>query len=108
MRVTRKISRDANPAVLGTSLVAGLGLILAVTALAVGVIWGSTQFTGLLLAAGVLLFILGLVGWFGLAQPYKHFDDINVPAPDEHHHDDHHDDHAIEPAPDTYVETSHH
>lgn len=108
MRVTRKISRDANPTVLATSLVAGLGLILAVTALAIGVIQGNTQFTGLLLAAGVLLFILGVVGWFGLVQPHKHFDDINEPAPDEHHPEAHHDEHAIEPTPDTDVETSQH
>ncbi len=98
MKVTKKISQDANPAVLGTSLVAGLGVVLAVTALAVGVIQGDTQATGLLLAAGLLLFILGVVGWFGLVQPHKHFDDINVPAPDEHHHEAHHDEHAIEPA----------
>ncbi len=98
MKVTKKISQDANPAVLGTSLVAGLGVVLAVTALAGGGIQGDTQATGLLLAAGLLLFILGVVGWFGLVQPHKHFDDINVPAPDEHHHEAHHDEHAIEPA----------
>lgn len=108
MKVTRKISRDANPVVLGTSLVAGLGLLLAVLALAIGVIQGSTQFTSLMLAAGVLLFIMGLVGWFGVVQPHKHFDDINLPAPDEHHHEAHHDEHAIEPAPDATVEAAHH
>ncbi|HEX2905864.1 MAG TPA: hypothetical protein VHO69_03335 [Phototrophicaceae bacterium] len=85
MKVTQKISRDANPAVLGLALVAGLGVILAIIALADGVIQGNSDFTGLLLVAGLLLFILGVGGWFGLVQPYRHFDDINVPAPDEHH-----------------------
>lgn len=107
MKVINKISRDANPVVLGTSLVAGLGVLLAVLALAIGVIQGSTQFTGLMLAAGLLLFIMGVVGWIGLVQPFKNFDDINIPAPDEHHHETHVE-HAIEPAPDAAVETAHH
>jgi hypothetical protein len=108
VKVTRKISRDANPVVLGTSLVAGLGVLLAVLSLAIGVVQGSTQFTGLMLVAGLLLFIMGLVGWMGVVQPFKHFDDINIPAPDEHHHEESHDEHAIEPALDAAVETAHH
>lgn len=104
MKVTEKISADSNPAVLGTAMVAGLGLVLAVLALGFGVIQGDTGFTGLMLAAGGLLFILGLVGWVGTAQPHKRFDDINQPAPDDHHHDEH----AIEAAADHSVEAAHH
>lgn len=108
MKVTEKISRDANPAVLVTAMIAGLGVILAVVALALGVVQGDPNTTGLLLAAGLALFVLGLAGWIGLVQPHKHFDDINVPAPDDHHHDEHHAEHAIEPAPDSAAETAHH
>lgn len=108
MKVTEKISADSNPAVLGTAMVAGLGLVLAVLALGFGVIQGDTGFTGLMLAAGGLLFVLGLVGWVGTAQPHKRFDDINQPAPDDHHHDEHHEEQAIEAAVDHSVEAAHH
>ncbi|NWG15327.1 MAG: hypothetical protein HXY41_01705 [Chloroflexi bacterium] len=108
MKVTEKISADSNPAVLGTALVAGLGVILAVLALGLGVVQGDTGFTGMMLAAGGLLFVLGLAGWIGVAQPHKRFDDISQPAPSDHHHDAHSDEHAIEAAADHSPEVAHH
>jgi ABC-type nickel/cobalt efflux system permease component RcnA len=96
------VGKHAGDVTIGMALVAGLGVILMITALSVGVIGGSTADTnlmGLLFAAGIALFILGLAAWIGLAQPQKHFDDINRPAADEHH--GHHDEH---PAPDEHVE----
>lgn len=98
MRITQKISRDGNPAVLGLAMVAGLGLTLVIVALGIGVIEGSNadgNVVGLLFAAGVALFLLGAIGWFGVTQPQKHFDDINLPLEDEHHgHAAHTDEHA--------------
>jgi hypothetical protein len=110
VKVTEKIVGNHTPAVLAVSLVAGLGVILMVTALAVGAIQGAaadSTVIGLVFAAGLALFLLGFGGWIGLAQPHRHFDDINIPAPDEHHHDDHTDEHAIVAASEQRVEQSH-
>jgi hypothetical protein len=95
IRVLEKINAMGNPVILGLALVAGVGFILMMTALAVGVIGGSTADTGaigLLFAAGLALFLLGAVGWFTTARPDKHFDDINVPQYTGHHAEEHHDD----------------
>jgi hypothetical protein len=97
VRTSEKISTNHHPIVLVVSLVAGLGFILMVTSLALGVTQGSSADTntiGMLFAAGLLLLILGSVSWLAIVQPYKHFDDINVPQYTGHHHEEHHDDHA--------------
>jgi hypothetical protein len=73
---------------LGVSLVAGLGVVLMIIALGVGVLQtagSSTDAVGQLFAAGLVLFILGVVSWFAVVQPQKHFDDISKPAEDDHH-----------------------
>ncbi|MEZ4666809.1 MAG: hypothetical protein R3E39_02615 [Anaerolineae bacterium] len=101
MRVSNKISWNHSPAVLGMSMIAGLGVILVVTALAVGVIQGTSadgNAIGLLFAVGVGLFVFGAGGWYALTQPQRHFDDINVPLDDGHGHAAHSDEHAIVPA----------
>lgn len=102
MKVSQKISHNHSPAVLGMAMIAGFGLILLVTALALGVIGGAAadgNLIGLLFIVGLGMFFAGIAGWFGLTQPHRHFDDINVPAEDDHHgHDEDHDEHAIIPA----------
>ncbi|MBC7811138.1 MAG: hypothetical protein H7175_08330 [Burkholderiales bacterium] len=77
---------------LGLAFAAGLGLTLCIIALGIGVIDGeaNTSAIGLLFVAGILLMVLGIIGWFAVVQPYKNFDDINVAQyhGHEHHHDD--------------------
>lgn len=107
MKVSEKISRNSSLAVLGMSLIAGLGVILMALALATGVIQGNaadSSAIGLLFVSGIALFLIGAGGWFALAQPSRHFDDINVPM-DEGHHG--HDEHAIVPA-EQHLPAQHH
>lgn len=101
VRVLEKINAVGNPVILGMAMLAGLGFILMMIALGGGVIQGSagdSNSIGLLFAAGVALFILGLVGWFATARPDQHFDDINVPQYTGHHEEAHHDDTHADPA----------
>lgn len=108
MKVLDKINGASNPAILTVSLIAGTGVIIAILALAVGVVQGSAadnNLIGLVFAGGVVLFVLGAGAWVGMAQPHKHFDDINKPLDDGHHgHNAHHEDeHAEE-----HASTGHH
>lgn len=83
---------DNNQLVVGLALIGGLGLILMSVALAVGVIQGenaSTNIIGMVFFTGLVLLFGGTAGWFGVTQPHKHIDDINVPQYTGHH--DHHD-----------------
>lgn len=91
---------NRNMITLGLAFAAGLGLILCIIALGIGVIDGeaNTSAIGLLFVAGILLMALGIIGWFAVVQPYKNFDDINVPKYHGHEHDHHDDAHADEPA----------
>ncbi len=93
------------PLTLGLAMVAGSGLILMVIALSIGSILGAnadSNAIGLLFAAGLALFVVGIAGWFGVVQPHKHFDNIEVPMYTGHH-DEHHEapgeTHVDEPAP---------
>jgi hypothetical protein len=99
VKVTEKISIVPNPAIWPVSLVAGAGVTLMVLALGIGAVQGAaadSSAIGLAFAGGLVLLVLGSVAWFAIAQPQKHFDDINVPAADEHHgHDSHADEHAL-------------
>lgn len=107
MKVSEKISPNHSPAVLGMSLIAGLGVILMVLALAIGVVQGSaadSNTIGLLFVGGIAFFLVGAAGWYGLSQPTHHFDDINVPMDDGHHG---HDEHAIVPA-EPHLPAQHH
>jgi hypothetical protein len=106
VKVSEKISYNHSPIVLVVAMVAGLGVILMIIALAAGVVQGSaadSSAVGLLLAGGFILFLLGAVAWFTLTQPQNHFDDISKPIDTDAHHG-HHDQH---PAPDEHVETEH-
>lgn len=84
--------------VLGLSMTAGLGLTLMILALALGVVQGESadsRAVGLLFLTGLFLLLGGIAGWFGVVQPQKHFDDINVPQDNGHDHENEH--HSIEP-----------
>ncbi|MEO8606733.1 MAG: hypothetical protein ABI690_02540 [Chloroflexota bacterium] len=88
MKVSEKISTNHSPIVWWVSLVAGLGVTLMIIALGIGVARAAgtdNGSIGMLFAAGLVLFILGVVSWYAVVQPQKHFDDINKPAEDEHH-----------------------
>jgi hypothetical protein len=94
-RLLEKINAAGNIVILELALVAGLGFIFMMVALGVGVIQGSAANStaiGLLFIAGLALFLLGALGWFGIARPDKHFDDINVPQYTGHHEEEQHDD----------------
>lgn len=72
------------------SCVGGTGLILMSIALGIGVITGENTAMGtfnFLFFGGLFLLIGASIGWFGISQPHKHFDDINVPQYTGH--DDH-------------------
>lgn len=114
MKVSEKISWNHSPAVLGMSMIAGLGVTLILIALGIGVIQGSaadSSTVGITFISGIALFILGAVGWFGLTQPQKHFDDINEPLDDGSHghtaHSETHDEHTLVPAAEAHA-TVHH
>ncbi|MEO0563130.1 MAG: hypothetical protein AAF125_13560 [Chloroflexota bacterium] len=74
--------------------VGGVGLVGMSLGLGIGVVQGEAANMGLfnaLFFGGLVLLIGASLGWFGAAQPYKHFDDINVPQYTGHdHHDDEH------------------
>jgi hypothetical protein len=81
------------PLTMGLAMVAGLGLTVMVIALSIGAIEGAnadTSAVGLLFAGGLAVLIVGIVGWFAVVQPHKHFDDIEVPMYGGHHHEEHH------------------
>ena len=92
--MTTTETRSAPPSlVTGLAFIAGTGLTVMVTTAAVGAIQGenaSAETLGLFFALGVVLLIGGVGAWLAVERPFAHFDDINVPAPDEHHHDDNH------------------
>jgi hypothetical protein len=108
LKVTEKISRNGSMTVLGLAMLAGLGVVLMMTALAIGVIQGSaadSSAVGLFFAGGLVLFILGAAGWFAVVQPQKHFDDINIPMDTGHHGEAHH---AAPPALPDSTDAGHH
>lgn len=89
-----------NPLTFGLALAAGIGLVLAILALAVGVVQGAaadSNALGLLVVGGLILFIVGVAGWIGVVQPYRNFDDINVPKDTGHHGHSAAEAHASEP-----------
>jgi len=76
------------PITLGLSMTAGLGLTLMMVALGFGVVQGeaaNSTAIGLTFVTGLALLVMGFFGWFGVVQPHKHFDDINMPMEADHH-----------------------
>ncbi|MDX1992943.1 MAG: hypothetical protein SF029_11155 [bacterium] len=86
-----------NSLTLGLALLGGLGVTLMIVALAAGVVGAEGGTVGLLLLAGLAMLIGAAVAWGAVVQPWTHFDNINLPAEDDHHggtdHD--HDEHAV-------------
>jgi hypothetical protein len=70
------------------AVIGGIGLMMMSFALGIGVIGAENApmslFNGLFFG-GLLLLIGASIGWFGVSQPHKHFDDINEPQYTGHH-----------------------
>lgn len=73
------------------ALVGGLGIVIIMVALFIGAIEATSMntvaFQGTLFL-GFALVIIACVAWFGLVQPHKNFDDINVAQYHGHHHEE--------------------
>ncbi len=80
--------KTAHPLTFGLSMVAGIGVILMITALAVGVIQpnANSYVIGMLLVGGLACFVVGVGGWLSVVRPFTHFDDITKPIEDDHGH----------------------
>lgn len=103
---TTETSSAPSALVTGLAFIAGAGLAVMVTAAAVGAVQGenaSPEVLGLFFALGVVLLVGGVGAWLAVERPFAHFDDINVPAPDEHHHD-----HDHQPADTALAAAPHH
>lgn len=89
MKYRYRVTNDLSA--FGLSLSAGLGLVLIITALAISVVEGESAAygTSLLVTVGIVLMIIGVIGWLIVVQPWRTFDDINVALPDEHGHSAH-------------------
>lgn len=74
----------------GLSMAGGAGITLAVVALAIGVVIPDVDpgIIGGLLLIGLLAVGASIAAWTAIVQPFRNFDDINVPL-DTGHHDDH-------------------
>jgi hypothetical protein len=76
---------------IGLAFCAGIGLTLMVIALGIGAVQGDAAnlpTVNVTFAAGLVMLIAGIIGWFAVVQPQRHFDNINVPAEDDHHSGD--------------------
>jgi hypothetical protein len=79
--------KTSHPLTFGLALTAGLGVIVMISALAVGVVQGASadsRVIGFTLVTGFTLLILGFVGWLVIVRPFDYFDDINVPKDTGH------------------------
>lgn len=97
--------------IMGLAFCAGIGLVLMVIALGIGAVQGDAAnlaTVNLTFVAGLVMLIAGCIGWFAIVQPQRHFDNINLPAEDDHGHTAHADEHAIVPADEHAVVESKH
>ncbi len=81
--------QTGNPLTFGLAMTAGIGLVVMITALAVGVVQGETadsRLVGFTVLTGFTLLLVGIIGWIIVARPFAHFDDINVPKDTGHGH----------------------
>jgi hypothetical protein len=72
-------------------MVGGLGIACILLTLglgAAGVLSAEDNTVSIGVLLGLMLLALAIGGWLISAQPFRHIDNIDVPAPDEHH-DDH-------------------
>jgi len=74
-------NRLSNPLSLGLALIAGTGLVLMIVGLGYGVSApdANSSAIGGVVLLGALGLAFGVGGWFIVARPASHFDDINVP-----------------------------
>lgn len=94
-----------NPITQWLAFLAGGGVVLMILALILGVLnTADPSLVNIMLVGGLFMLVIGGVAWMAVARAHEHYDDINQPAPDDHHghaaHDDEHahDDHALEQA----------
>ncbi|MCU0511733.1 MAG: AtpZ/AtpI family protein [Anaerolineae bacterium] len=82
----------------GLAMAGGLGITLIVVGLALGVLDATLNSStiGLLILTGFAFLVGAIAAWFGVVQPQKHFDDINVP---KYHGHAHHEPAADDAAP---------
>jgi hypothetical protein len=81
--------QTGNPLTFGLALTAGLGVVLMMTALAIGVVQGDSadsRAIGFAVLTGFVLLLVGFIGWLVVVRPFDHFDDINVPKDTGHGH----------------------
>ena len=75
----------------GLAMVGGFGIACILLTLglgAAGVLSAEDNTVSIGVLLGLMLLALAIGGWLISAQPFRHIDNIDVPAPDEHH-DDH-------------------
>lgn len=96
---------------IGLAFCAGIGLTLMVIALGIGAIQGDAAnlaTVNITFAAGAVLLVSGIIGWFVIVQPQRHFDNINIALEEDHHgHDAHAEEHAIVPHSDDHAPVEH-
>jgi ABC-type nickel/cobalt efflux system permease component RcnA len=81
--------QTSRPLNFGLALTAGLGLLVMITALAVGVVQGESadsRTVGFTLVTGLALLFCGFVGWLIVVRPFDHFDNIDIPKDTGHAH----------------------
>lgn len=87
-----KTKHTNNPLTFGLAMVGGIGLIAMIFSLGIGVVSGDDANAGAiggLFLVGLVMLISGIVGWFVVVQPQKHFDDIDVAQDGGHGHGAH-------------------
>jgi ABC-type multidrug transport system permease subunit len=88
MPMNYNFKTTSSPLLFGLSLLAILGLVMMIIALAAGV--NVDEATGNLLLfvflGGLVFLVLGIGTWIVIVQPFRHFDDINQPLDDGHGH----------------------
>ncbi|RMG88260.1 MAG: hypothetical protein D6712_03955 [Chloroflexi bacterium] len=89
--MTTESNQPSRGVILALAFTSGIGFVIMMLAFAAGVIGAMDENSfGLWLLFGFILFVGGIGGWFGVVQPHKHFDDINVPMYHGHHEEDEH------------------
>lgn len=86
---TQETKKQASKGVLTLlAMIGGLGISMMVLAAGIGVVLpdADSALAGLVTLVGVGLLVTAVGGWVIAVQPHKHFDDIDIPLPDEHHH----------------------
>lgn len=76
----------------GLAMIGGLGMTIMIVAAGVGVADSTvdSQVIGLFVLIGFIILISAILTWLFVAQPYRSFDNIDIPAPDEHAHEHDH------------------